>query len=171
MVDCSCLLSALCFIVSNSLGIAVLVLDLNRSDFDLEAWKALNPTYIQEEWNHRRYISPLFQTANIFNALAWFFFSVPIIQLAWALSRGGKRKIGVHAAIAAFALAGCFSEVISRLLLFGSWSSSNWISKTFNLDYWIPDEISQGTADRIGWRSLEVTYIITEGKALEVLVR
>lgn len=164
MVDWSCLLSALCFLVSNALGIAVVVLDMNRSHFDFESWKALEPKFLKQEWDHRRSIAPLFQTANIFNAFAWFLLSVPIIQLAWALSKGGRRKVGVHAAIATFALAGCFSELISRLLVFGSWTSANWISSTFNLDFWLPDGLTQGEADNIGWRSLEVTFIITEGK-------
>jgi hypothetical protein len=164
MVDVSCLLAALCFLISNSLGIAIVVLDRNRSFFSLEDWKALSPTYLQQEWDHRRSIAPLFQSANIFNAFAWFFLSVPIVQLSWALSRGGKRKIGVHAAIATFALAGCFSELISRLLVFGSWTCANWIATSFNLDYWLPDDLMQGSTDDIGWRALEVTFIITEGK-------
>lgn len=169
MVDYSCLLSALCFLVSNSLGIAVVVLDMNRVHFDFENWKALDPEFLQQEWEHRRYIAPLYQTANIFNAFAWFFFSVPIVQLAWALSRGGKRRVGVHAAIGVFAMAGCFSELISRLLIFGSWTSSNWIAKTFNLDFWLPDSVTQGSADMLGWRALEVTFIVTEGKAASLL--
>ena len=167
MVDISCLLSALCFVVSNSLGIAVVVLDMNREHFSYQEWKSLNPNFLMEDWAHRRSIAPLFQTANIFNAFAWFFLAVPLLQLAWALSRGGKRKIGVHAAIATFALAGCFSELISRLLVFGSWTSSNWIASSFNLNYWLPNDLAQGSADKIGWRALEVTFIITEGKNLD----
>ena len=163
MVDYSCLLAALCFIISNSLGIAVVVKDMNRDFFNFEEWKALDPSFLMQEWQHRRSVAPLFQTANIFNAFAWFFLAVPIVQLSWALSRGGKRKIGVHSAIATFALAGCFSELISRLLVFGSWTSSNWISTSFNLSYWLPDGVTQGSADNIGWRALEVTFIITEG--------
>lgn len=165
MVDYSCLLSALCFVISNSLGISIIVLDKNRSFFSMEDWKALSPDFLVEEWEHRRSIAPLFQSANIFNAFAWFFLAVPIIQLSWALSRGGKRKIGVHAAIATFALAGCFSELISRLLVFGSWTCSNWIATSFNLNYWLPDDLGEGSADMIGWRALEVTFIITEGKS------
>ena len=163
MVDTSCLLAALCFVISNSLGIAIVVLDQSRSFFNFEDWKALQPSFLTQEWAHREAMAPLFQTANIFNALAWFFFAIPIVQLAWALSRGGKRSVGVHAAIATFALAGCFSELISRLLVFGSWTCAEWIATSFNLDYWVPEYITQGKADMIGWRALEVTFIITEG--------
>jgi hypothetical protein len=168
MVDYACILSALCFFISNSIGIAIVVMDTNRPFFSLEDWKSLNPSFLLAEWQHRRNIAPLAQAASIFNAFAWFFLSVPMIQLSWALSRGGKRKIGVHAAIAALALAGCFTELISRLLVFGSFSAADWIASSFNLNYWLPDGITMGSADMIGWRSLEVTFIITEGRIFEI---
>jgi len=158
MVNCSCIFSAFCFVVSNALGIAVIVEDVLKNDaFESEREKALDADYIQSRWAHRYSIAPLIQTAHIFNAAAWLFFLTPILQLAWALSRGGKRKVGVHAAIAGFALAGCMSEVLTRLLMFGGWNAAHWISQSFTLEGWSDSD------DKVGWKALEIVYIIMNG--------
>jgi len=158
MVKCACLLSAFCFIISNSLSIAVIVRNLTRDSFSKSSWRALNPEYLVQEWDYRRSTGPLLQTCSIFNAFGWLFFTFPIFELTWVLSHGGKRKAGLHAAIAAFTITGCFSEVMSRLILLGAWGSAHWISTKFNLNYWLPD----GSEDQIGWKSLEATWIIAE---------
>lgn len=163
MVSWSCLISSFCFIVSNALGIAVVVENVVYRDFDHKLWKALDSDYIQETWEFRRQIAPLQSTSNIFNMFAWLFFALPMLQLCWTLSRGGKRKVGIHAAIAVLCVAGSFSEIVSRLFMFGAYGSASWISTSFNLDYWANNEGS-GVKDGIGWKSLEVGWMLIEGK-------
>jgi len=158
MVNCACIFSAFCFVVSNALGIAVIVEDLLKVTFNVEKEKVLDADYLQERWMHRMDIAPLIQTAHLFNAAAWLFFLTPILQLAWALSRGGKRKIGVHSAIAAFAMAGCMSEILSRLLMFGGWNAAHWIAKSFTLTGWL-----DSGSDFTGWKALELAYVIMNG--------
>lgn len=165
MASFSCLIAAFCFIVSNALGIAVVVENVIYRDFDGELWRDLDSEYIQETWDFRRSITPLQITSNIFNAFAWLFFSLPIMQLAWTLSRGGKRKVGIHTAIAVLCVAGTFSELVTRLLMFGAFGSASWISKSFNLDYWTREQGS-GQKDMIGWKCLEVIWMLIEGLLL-----
>mmetsp|Transcript_36609 Transcript_36609/g.41771 ORF Transcript_36609/g.41771 Transcript_36609/m.41771 type:complete len:280 (+) Transcript_36609:231-1070(+) len=156
-MNCSCLFSAFCFIVSNALGIAVIVEDKLRPSYSEIALRSLDPEYIQLSWNHRRNIAPLVQCSHVFNCLAWLFLLPPVLQLAWSLSRGGKRKVGIHTAIGGFAIAGCTTEILSRLLLLGGWGAAQWISTDFNLNYWID------SGDSLGWKTLEVVYIVMEG--------
>jgi len=170
MVNCACISSAFCFIVSNALGIAVMVERASRrhdgnhsggssgSTF-YSRMTSLDSDQIQRRWMHRRNIAPLDQTSHIFNAFAWLFFLTPILQLAWALSRGGKRRVGIHTAIAGFAILGCMTEILSRLLLFGGWGSANWIADSFVLTGWSGGDDD----DTIGWKTLEITYTIMHG--------
>jgi len=162
MVNCACLFSAFCFVVSNALGIAVIVEDKLRPSYDESLLRSFDSDYLKLSWSHRRNIAPLVQTAHVFNLFAWLFLIPPILQLAWALSRGGKRKIGVHTAIGGFALAGCTTEILSRLLLLGGWGSAEWISTDFNLNYWVK------SGDTIGWKVLEIAYSMMEGLLLWV---
>lgn len=159
MINYACLISAVCFIVSNSLGIAVIVKDINWTTFDNTKWKSLDPNYLIELWDYRSSVMPLFQGASILDAFGWLFMTVPIIQLAWALSYGGKRLTGMHLAIAAFAVVACFTEVTSRLLLLGAWGSANQVSTSFNLDSWV----GSSSQDLVGWRALEVNWMVVEG--------
>jgi len=179
MLNCACISSAFCFIVSNALGIAVIVeravrrQDGNRSgsgsgnsNYFYSKMTSLDSDFIERQWMHRRDIAPLDQTSHIFNAFAWLFFLTPILQLAWALSRGGKRKIGIHTAIAGFALIGCTTEILSRLLLFGGWGSASWIADSFVLTGW--SSSGGDNDDTIGWKTLEIIYTIMNGMLLWV---
>eukprot|EP00543_Licmophora_paradoxa_P001207 CAMPEP_0202449714 /NCGR_PEP_ID=MMETSP1360-20130828/8431_1 /ASSEMBLY_ACC=CAM_ASM_000848 /TAXON_ID=515479 /ORGANISM="Licmophora paradoxa, Strain CCMP2313" /LENGTH=316 /DNA_ID=CAMNT_0049067741 /DNA_START=38 /DNA_END=988 /DNA_ORIENTATION=- len=167
MVDCICLMSALCFLLSNILGVVVVAKELRRPFFDFDLLKDLEPTYLIKEWAHRSSNRPLVQAASVFNAFAWFFFVIPITQLAWALSRGGKRRVGLHTAIAGFALGGALAEFMSRLLVFGSGTASEYIHRQFDLANWIPSSIAtSGEPDLIGWRALELVVILTDGLTL-----
>jgi len=157
MINYACLLAAVCFIVSNSLGIVVIVKDINWHGFDMSSWKALDPTYLKELWSYRADIMPLFQAASILDAFGWLLMTVPVVQLAWSLSYGGKRLTAMHTAVAAFAIVACFTEVTSRLLFLGAWGSAEGIYSSFDLDSWISSN------DQVGWRVLEVNWMIVEG--------
>mmetsp|Transcript_49921 Transcript_49921/g.74470 ORF Transcript_49921/g.74470 Transcript_49921/m.74470 type:complete len:287 (-) Transcript_49921:354-1214(-) len=158
-MDVACLFAALFFLISNILDIVIHAKERNKNHFDFETWKDLDPTYLQEEWAFRRELAPLFHSANVFNAFAWFLLSVPIVQFAWIQSQGGKRKVWTHATLTMLAVGGALTELVSRLLIFGAFSTANWISKSFNLDNWSGDSANDG----MGWRALEVTFLVVEG--------
>eukprot|EP00547_Thalassionema_nitzschioides_P018521 CAMPEP_0194241188 /NCGR_PEP_ID=MMETSP0158-20130606/7123_1 /TAXON_ID=33649 /ORGANISM="Thalassionema nitzschioides, Strain L26-B" /LENGTH=271 /DNA_ID=CAMNT_0038976031 /DNA_START=46 /DNA_END=861 /DNA_ORIENTATION=+ len=164
MVNCGCLIAALCFVVSNILGIVVIVMDISQESYDAESWRALDSQYLMKQWEYRSSTNLLQQLTHIFNALGWLFFVVPILQLAWALSRGGRRRMGVHAAIAGFAISACISEVSARLLMIGASERAIWISKSFNLEDWNPTSPD----DLMGWKALEVSNLVVESMTIWV---
>lgn len=156
------LFAALFFVASNILRFITYIGHINR-DFYQESMKGkLDPDYLKLEWEHRERMQPMHSGASILNAFAWVLFAIPMIQVAWALSRGGQRKVRTHGAIVAFSLAGIVTEVIARFLVYGSMTSSLWIQNTFNLDYWLIKNSFEGE-DGVGWRTLEVTHVITRG--------
>eukprot|EP00546_Thalassionema_frauenfeldii_P004101 CAMPEP_0178925362 /NCGR_PEP_ID=MMETSP0786-20121207/17869_1 /TAXON_ID=186022 /ORGANISM="Thalassionema frauenfeldii, Strain CCMP 1798" /LENGTH=167 /DNA_ID=CAMNT_0020600233 /DNA_START=89 /DNA_END=589 /DNA_ORIENTATION=+ len=157
MVNNACVLSAVCFIASNILGIAFVAKDMYGGDFNETRWQSLDSSYLTKLWEFRRAAAPFFQASSILNAFAWLFLLVPIFQLSFILSRGGKRKIGIHTTIAVFAIVACFTEVISRVLFFGAWGSVDGISSSFNLNDWV------STGDQMGWKSMEISWLITQG--------
>jgi hypothetical protein len=160
MIDVVCILSALCFMTSNILGIVVRVKQGRRTDsFDYAAWKELDPDFLMEEWDHRKNQNGMILAAGVLNAFAWLFFTIPVLQIAWLLSRGGKRQVGVHAAMACLVLAGSYTELITRLLLIGSYNASEWLAYAFNMDNWLGGDEN----DFLGWRALEVAFLITNG--------
>uniref|UniRef100_A0A7S1D5E1 Uncharacterized protein n=1 Tax=Cyclophora tenuis TaxID=216820 RepID=A0A7S1D5E1_CYCTE len=163
MADCSCILAALCFFVANVLRMVMFIRRYNRQHFDFELFKQFDPSFIREQWQYRTDNLLLYNAATVLNAFAWFFFLIPIVQLSWCLSRGGFRQVGVHVAIAIFAFVGTFGEVISRLLMFGFNGVMYWIHSEFELDRWLPTNISQGQPDELGWRTLELVFLAVEG--------
>lgn len=66
--------------------------------------------------------------------------------------------MAIHAAMACLAMGGAVIEMLSKLMVVGGWSAARWISRDLNLESWTVDG-----GDGIGWRALEVTYLITEG--------
>ena len=64
----------------------------------------------------------------------------------------------LHLGIAVFAIIGSFTEFIAQILLIGVSSAAQWIASSFNLDDW-----SEEGSDGYGWRSLEVTWIVSHG--------
>jgi len=97
---------------------------------------------------------------KLFGALAWFWLIAPIVQSAWILSKGGKRSIGMHMALASLGICGGIIELLARLLTVGMTNAAQWLAKDFNLDNW------DTTGDGTGWRVLEMIHIVTRGMIL-----
>jgi len=159
MVNFMCVLSALCFIIGNALTISYYVKEFQRSHFDYDAYTQLDPGYIQVEWGFRIMNRPKYMAAGIINTFAWFFLMYPVIHLAWILSQGGRKWISLHIAIAILVLTGSLTEWISHVLYIGASLSSELLAQEFNLSNWI----TTSSEDEIGWRTLEITHIVTYG--------
>ena len=158
-MDFTCLLAALLFMVANFLLLVFYAKENNRDHYDDYTHENLDSEYLQKEWDFRNKHRPMFLTAGLINGLAWFSFCFPVIQLAWILSHRGSKSLWLHIAIAILALAGSFTEWISRFLYIGASMASQILVTNFDLDNWI----STNSADEIGWKALEVTYFITQG--------
>jgi hypothetical protein len=158
-MDITCLLSAIFFFAANMLTIIYYAQETRRDHYDEQKQKDFDPEYIKLEWDWRTGKRPLYLSASIINALAWFSFTFPIIQLAWILSRRGKHRVGMHIAIAALAVAGSLTEWISRFLYIGSSMATKLITDEFNLENWISDD----SGDDLGWRTVEMVDYVARG--------
>jgi len=159
MVNVMSVLAALFFIVGNALTISYYVQEYQRPHFNYEQYVNLDPGYLEQEWGFRALNYGMYTAAGVINTFAWFFFMFPIVQLSWILSQGGTQWISLHVAIAIFVLTGSLTEWISHVLYIGSSMTSHLLYTQFNLDNWI----SENSEDLIGWRTLEVTQIVTFG--------
>lgn len=156
MMDVSCVVAAVLFFLSTLLST---IIRSNRKGFDFQLWRSMDTDYIQAEWKRVHDQKHLLRAGGTINALAWMFLAIPILQMTWILSRGGKRKIGIHLVVTILTLAGTFTELISWLFLIGEVNTAVWITEEFNLDRWIDDE----NVDGIGWKTLELVHIVTRG--------
>lgn len=160
MVDFICILSALLFFTSNLLEIISDVMRGRDGNTNYESLKALDADYLMNRWlGQDQTTARLALAAGIIKTLAWLTFMIPILQVAWILSRGGKRKLSCHALVSTLAIGGTLAEVISRLMLLGSYQAANWVANDFNLYNWT-DRVND---DMIGWRVLQISFIIVEG--------
>mmetsp|Transcript_27841 Transcript_27841/g.75749 ORF Transcript_27841/g.75749 Transcript_27841/m.75749 type:complete len:280 (+) Transcript_27841:308-1147(+) len=158
-ISCASLLAAIFFVIGNALTITYYVKEYQRSHFDYDDYTNLDPGYIEVEWGFRIINRPLYLSAGILNVIAWFFLMFPIVHLSWILSQGGKKWIGLHIAIGVLILTGSLTEWISHVLYIGASMTSELLAREFNLDNWI----TSNSEDQIGWRTLEMTHIVTYG--------
>jgi hypothetical protein len=163
-MDKTCVIATVLFVVSNVLTTAYRGAFESREHFDSSLYKQLDTSYIQTEWEWRIEHRQLELFAAIFNCLAWFSFSIPILQVAWIQSSRCKEYFTLHVTVALLAIAGSLTELVSHLLFVGSTNSLEWMSKRFTLDGWAGGE----TTDGIGWKTIEVLYTTARGTLLWV---
>jgi hypothetical protein len=164
MVDKVCVVATILFVVANILRAAEIAQFHNRDHFDYKLMKDFDGSYIQSEWSWRMDNSGLTLASGVVNALAWFVFSIPILQVVWIQSMRGTRNIGLHVTVALFAIGGAVTELLSRLIYIGSSNSMAWMAKDFNLSNWL----GGGQGDDLGWKSLELVNIAVRGILLWV---
>uniref|UniRef100_A0A7R9ZPH0 Uncharacterized protein n=1 Tax=Craspedostauros australis TaxID=1486917 RepID=A0A7R9ZPH0_9STRA len=153
----SCILAALLFFIGNLVIIIYYAIEYNREHYDYDEWKTLDPNYVKEEWQWRVDNRAPHMAAGILTTMGWFFFAFPMLQLTWVLSGQGQRMVGLHVMLAVLILAGCFTEFISRFMHFGSNLATEKLVNDFNLESW------RSNNDELGWRTLELVHIVTQG--------
>ena len=177
MIECTCFAAAVFFVVSNLMGFSFFYRwrGGGKSEFTWSHYRDLNTDLIQAEFDHRADEYFFEVCSGFLSGIAWMMFCIPIIQVAWVQSRRGQWLLGTHVAIAALALGGSITELISRLMFIGTTSTSNWLATRFNLENWV--EINNGMTeaaeeggdpttldgDLIGWRVLEMIHIVSQG--------
>jgi hypothetical protein len=163
MLDVSTALSALLFVASNVVDTVLYSKFRKRDHFNYRTFTQLDPEYIQSEWEFRSAHRDLELVASLLNAMAWFSLISPILQVAWMQSHRGSRQPAVHATMAALVIGGSVSELLATVMFIGGTNAAEWLSKDFNLDDWTADG-----GDQIGWRVLEVGYMLMRGMMLWV---
>ena len=161
-MDLSCLIAAACFITGGALSVTLHVREKNREHFDYAQFTMLQPDYIQKDWAFRRENQSIGLASGFINAFAWIFLSIPMIQSAVILSRGGTRKLSVHIFIGVLVVAGCVMEFLARFMSLGQENWGVWLSQEYNLQNWA----SATSNDNIGWRTLEVSHLINYGTVI-----
>jgi len=159
-MDKACVASALLFLVGNLVTILGVITEKVPS-LDVSKWKELDVDYIKRRWQTDAH--GLEVIGGLLVAMAWFVFTIPMIQLAWVLSRGGKRNVPLHTMMVLLVIAGSFTELIARLLQMGMWGILGWVSKDFNISDWIESSDNTGSSDNIGWKTLELISTVIRG--------
>jgi hypothetical protein len=159
MIDITCIAAAIFFVVGNSLTIAYMAKERNKAHFDYNEFTMLDPAYIQLDWAFRIQNQPLEIAAGFINAFSWLFLSIPMIQTAIMLSRGGTRQLSSHMGIGALMLTGCAMEFFARFMQLGISQWGKWLSEEYNLQNWV----TPTSNDNIGWRTLEVSHLVSYG--------
>ena len=126
----------------------------------MQNWKDLDPDYIKQNFEYRLSFLGLTNVASMMNAVALFAVFIPMLQVSWILTNGGKRRLASHTAICALALAGGLCELIVNLMMIGIHNVVAWLVSSFNLDDW--SEEGDGT----GWRVLEVVDMTIRGELI-----
>jgi len=136
----------------------------NSSGGNASRWSNWNnPTHIEETFA-KRSESRLFDDAtSMLSAISLFSLYVPIFQVCWLLSRGGKRRIINHIPIFVLALASGLCELLSSLMLTGTRSMASFLSRDFELSNWGISVDNGSDVDGIGWRVLEMAYMMNRG--------
>jgi len=157
LIDPSCLLSAILFLVSNAMDIAIKTKISNRQrKFNFQQMKDLDLDYIKKDWEFREEVKTLEAASGLLSAIACFSFCIPIIQVCWILSKGGKKRSQVHSFICMFAIGSSILELVTQLMIVGFSHATCRVAKTFHLDDWN------------GWKTLQLSHTITRGSLIWV---
>jgi len=172
-MDLTCLVAAFLFLLGQGLYIVYGFVSLNAtkdallsmSSGSASTFMDLDPEFIQELWAVDRKWEWLQIASYLINAMAWVVFSIPVLQLCWILSLGGRRAIATHTTMAVLCVVGSFTEFLSLLFMIGMSNATAWATKNLNLSTWTDTSI--GT-DMIGWRVLELNIYMYSGMVLWV---
>lgn len=165
MPDFTCVLAAI-FVFTGNLLLAIWAgIEKSNPTFNWAEYKVLNPEFLQEHWQTRDDLSGLHMAGSFIIAASWILLTIPILQAAFILSNGGRRSLWIHSMMAVLAISAGTTEFVSRLMHIGSWNTASWISNEFYLDNWAGSETNP---NGIGWKSLEITYQLSQGMILWV---
>jgi len=162
------ILAAVLFWACNAIQITQIAQQSSKwGSFDKSYYTQLNPDSIEFEWAEKYSARSLEYAAGFLKGAFWIVFSLPVVEMAWVLSRKGTRSLGCNIGIAVFALAGSWSKWFTAIFWNGIYISFIQLSKNFNLDDWLSTTLANqfdlDGEDGIGWRVLQVNYLVTRG--------
>jgi len=163
-----CLTAAALFWACNAIQIILGVKQSSKwGSTDKETYLQLLPDNIMDDWMNKLDYRGLEYASGFLKGAFWIVFCLPIIELAWILSRNGTRNMGCNFGIMLFVLGGSWTKWFSSIFWNGMYISFVQLAKHFNLENWL-SSIQAATyqldgEDGIGWRTLEVNYISSRG--------
>ena len=164
-------LAALLFWAVNTIQIVQYVQQSQRwKNGDFESYAQLLPDSIEVDWMFKIDTKALEYSIGYVKAAFWLVFTLPMIEMAWILSKRGTRSLGCNVGIAFFTLAGSWSKWFATILWTGMYISLIMLADNFNLDNWLSAEIANSVGiqdeDGLGWRVLEVNHTFFRGMTL-----
>mmetsp|Transcript_32832 Transcript_32832/g.50218 ORF Transcript_32832/g.50218 Transcript_32832/m.50218 type:complete len:279 (+) Transcript_32832:98-934(+) len=159
-VKCIAWISALLLLASNGIKISILFKSYAVFEFSVKKWQAMRTEYLEALREARSDARPLLTALSVVNLFSWFFLGLLLIQVAWILSRGGKRKVGMHTFLGVTAVAAAFIEIMGQLMIAGREQMTRFFLSNFEINKWL----TQGSEfDYIGDKAYEVCYIMVDG--------
>lgn len=172
-ISWTCVLACIFSLVGDVLDLAAygVYKQKTNSSSSYQEWERLDPTSIQEDWDLRRSLQALELVASCFDAISWIILCVPLLQVSAYLSMGGTHLVGLHVFIAVLTITAAITEFVGDILFIGAVTTMEWISSELNLDFWAkatdpPVLLLSANPDKIGWRSLEVSFLSIQGMLL-----
>jgi hypothetical protein len=160
-----CWFAAIMYIAAS--GVFIARIAFRSGSWGGDDFTQLIPESIQQSWDDQYDRKALFYASGFLNGIFWIIFCLPVIELAWILSRSGTQSIGSSVAVCVFAIGGAMTEWLSHLFWIGTTVGSFTLAFDFNLDQWLRPDVAANLGvpadDGIGWRDLEITHIITSG--------
>jgi hypothetical protein len=160
-----CWFAAILYMAST--GVFLARIALRNKSWSSDDFTQLIPESIEQSWDDQYDNKALFYASGFLNGIFWIVFCLPVIEMAWILSRSGTQVIGPCVAICIFAIGGAMTEWLSHLFWIGTTVGSFTLAFNFNLDQWLRPDVAASLGvpadDGIGWRDLEVTHIIVSG--------
>lgn len=163
-----CLLAAALFWACN----AIFIVDMAKQQsswksIDQDVYMQLLPDNIEAEWIRVMNLRGLELSAEFLRGAFWIVFTIPIVEMAWILSKNGTRSLGCNFGIMIFAVAGSWSKWFSSIFWNGMYLSMIQLAKNFNLDNWLDSAQASNYnidgEDGIGWRVLEMKNLVAKG--------
>lgn len=163
-----CLFAAALFWTCNALEIVIMLQRTSQwGSVDRQSYVQLLPDNIADDWVNKIGTRGVEFAAEFLRAVFWIVFSIPLCEMTWILSRNGTRAIGCNVGIMLFVLAGSWTKWFSSIFKNGMYISFTQMAEAFNLENWLPSiqaaQYQLDSEDGMGWRVLEVNYLVTRG--------
>merc|ERR1719491_1414600 len=167
-IDSTCLVVLLMFLVGNIIKfLSWLTFDATNKDFSYRSWTSLDPDYLKQSFESKSSRFIFDDVVSLLSSISFVALFVPIFQVSWMLSHGGNHRTINHLFIFLLCVSGGLSELMASLMMTGLRHTLHWSSKSV-VDWGLrqgdtsyDDEIH--TDDGVGWRSLEIVYMMNIG--------
>ena len=171
-MESSCLVALIIVFLADFLDVVTVrikYLQFSSRSFSDQEWKTLDPEFLEETFAYWGRNTWLLNLSSLMDALSLFVLAVPIIQVSWILSQGGRQHLGLHAAVFLFAMAAAICKLVVSLMMIGTRGSFKFIEERFEVGDWeLQTSNGNDNGDGVGWRVLEMIHIIVHGKNLQL---
>jgi len=163
-MDAICIKVLILFLVANILVIVEMLRFGGKptSGYSYLKWTQLDPDYLKMTFESRTSWLIFDDLLSCLSSISLFALFLPIFQVSWILSRGGKHRIVRHLSIFLIALAGGLGELMASLMVIGARTAAHRINSS-PLDNWMSGDTKYYEDDGVGRRVFEIVYLMAIG--------